>query len=408
VVSDRLLPFEELWPRVAKVVTTLATEEVAVEAAWGRVLRTAATAAWDLPRVDTSAMDGWAVRSWDTVSVPACLAIADANAYAGRLDPTSLAAGTTMPIATGGRVPDGADAVAPKEIVHVTDDRIEVTEPVPAGRWVRRRAEELAAGDEVVTAGQRLDALHLAAVAAAGVTRVTVGCRPRVAIVGGGDEVVAPGTEPRPGEVVDVNGPFLERALARLTGAAPPATVRMPDDRDALRAALADALGSSDVVLVSGGVSVGDRDLVKQVLEHDLDVERVVWRVAVKPGKPMYVGRRGEVLVVGLPGNPGAVIAHWTILVRPLLLTAMGATDAEPTRLGVRLALPVRPNPGRTWLRWARLERRGGDLWADVFERAESHMLTDLARADALVVVPAGDTPLATGTTLEAVPLDRP
>lgn len=407
-MTEPLLPFDELWPRVAEAVTPLPAEEVAVEAAWGRVLRAAAKAAWDLPRVDTSAMDGWAVRAVDTARAPARLAVARTDAYAGRLEPEALAPGTAMPIATGGRLPAGADAVAPKEIVRAEADRVVVSEPVPDGRWVRRRAEELAAGDDVVAAGVRLDALHLAALAAAGVTRVAVGRRPRVAILGGGDEVVPPGSVPRPGEVVDVNGPFLERAVCRLIGASPAPATRTPDDRGALREAFARGLDSCDVMLVSGGVSVGDRDLVRQVLEGDLGVERVVWRVAVKPGKPTYVGRRGPVVVVGLPGNPGAVIAQWSVLVRPLLLTAMGASDAAPRRRPVRLAAPVRPNPGRTWLRWARLEHRDGDVWAEVLPRAESHMLTDLGRADALVLVPAGEAPVETGTTLESVALDRP
>ncbi len=407
-MTDPLLPFDELWTRVADIVTPLDVEDVATEAAWGRVQRAPAHAAWDLPRVDTSAMDGWAVRSADTMQVPARLTIADADAYAGRLDPDPLAPGAAIRIATGGRLPVGADAVAPKEIVRVVDASIEIAEAVPAGRWVRQRAEELAAGDVVVESGARLDALRLAALTAAGVTRVTVSRRPRVTVLGGGDEVVPPGTVPRPGEVVDVNGPFLERAVTRLTGACPAPAARLPDDRGTLRAAFARALASCDVMLVSGGVSVGDRDLVKQVLEDDLGVERVVWRVAVKPGKPTYVGRRDGVVVLGLPGNPGAVIAQWTVLVRPLLLAAMGATHPAPERVAVRLARPVRPNPNRTWLRWARVERHDGEAWATAFDRAESHMLADLARSDVLLVVPPGDDPLGAGVTVDAIPLDRP
>jgi len=411
-VTNPLLPFDELWPRVVDIVTPVAVEDVATDASWGRVLRAAARAAWDLPRVDTSAMDGWAVRAADTSPVPARLAIARTDAYAGRLDPDPLSPGTAMPIATGGRLPVGADAVAPKEIVRVVADRLEVAEAVPAGRWVRRRAEELAAGEVVVDSGARVDALRLAALSAAGVTRVTVSRRPRVTIFGGGDEVVPPGTVPRPGEVVDVNGPFLERAVSRLTGASPAPATRLPDERGALREAFARGLASCDVMLVSGGVSVGDRDLVKEVLEDDLGVERVVWRVAVKPGKPTYVGRRDGVVVVGLPGNPGAVIVQWTVLVRPLLLAAMGATDPAPERVAVRLARPVRPNPNRTWLRWAGVEQRDGEAcgeaWATAFGRAESHMLTDLARADVLLVIPPGEVPLDAGTTVDAIVLDRP
>jgi molybdopterin molybdotransferase len=407
-MSEPLLPFEELWPRTAEIVTPLPVEEVATESAEGRLLRAEATAVWDLPRVDTSAMDGWAVRSTDTGSAPVELTVAPGDAYAGGPEPPPQQPGTAVAIATGGRLPAGADAVAPKEIVRIEADRVQVLEPVAAGRWIRRRAEELAAGDRVLASGERLDALHLAALVAAGVSRVTVSRRPRVTILGGGDEVVAPGTVPVPGQVVDVNGPFLARAVTALTGTAPPAVRRLPDDRPTLRRAFEEALASSDLVLASGGVSVGDRDLVKAVLEHDLGVERVFWRVAVKPGKPTYLGRRGPAIVVGLPGNPGAVIAHWTVLVRPLLLAMMGATRPEPARLRVRLLRSLRPNPGRTWLRWARLERRGDELWADAFDHAESHMLTDLAHAEVLLPVPAGDVPLEPGAALEAIPLDRP
>jgi molybdopterin molybdotransferase len=248
----------------------------------------------------------------------------------------------------------------------------------------------------------------MAALTAGGVTSVEVARRLVVRVLTSGSEVVAACERPRLGQVPDVNGPFLRSSVAALLGyesRSAPAVV--PDDAQAMRGCLGDALEGADLVIVTGGVSVGDRDLVKPVLEEQLAVERLVWGVAQKPGKPTYVGRRAETWVLGLPGNPAAVAVSWYVLVRPLLLALQGARAPGPPRVPVRLVAATGRNRSRTSLRWCEERWRDGELWAEPLARTGSHMLSDLARSDVLAILPPGGEALPAGTLVEAVPLGR-
>ena len=407
MAHSELLPFEELWPRVADRIELLQTEEFDLGAAGKRILRADAVAAWDLPMADNSAMDGFAVCSGDTVTAPDCvLRVLAADAYAGAEEKVRVDPGTAVPIGTGGLIPLGADAVAIKEIVDRREDEIRVHEPVAVGAHIRRAGEELRADDTVIPRGVRLAPLGIAAAAAAGVLRVRVSCRPRVVVLSTGNELVPMGGEARAGQVVNTNTPFLSMVIEDLIGVAPETPGPVVDDRDALRDRLAQVLGVADVLVLSGGVSVGDRDFVKQTLEEDLGVERLVWRVAQKPGKPTYVGQRDGSWVIGLPGNPAAVAVGWHTLVRPLLLALTGAADSTPRRVPVRLATTVRQNRLRTHLRWCVSEWRSHELWAEPLDRSGSHMLSDLARSDLLAVIPPGDAEFPIGTLVEAIQID--
>ena len=402
-----LLPFPELWPKIAASIEPLPTEEIAIGDAVKRVLREDATAAWDLPMADNSAMDGYAVRSTDTEGAPGCrLRILATDAYAGSRQTAEIGAGEAVPIGTGGLVPLGADAVAIKEIVDRDGGAIVVRERVPVGAHIRRAGEELRAGDVVVPSGQRMGPLQIAAAAAAGVLNLSVSRLPRVSVVSTGDELVPLGGRARPGQVINTNTPMLAMAIKELLGAAPATPGSAVDDRDTLGDHLRRVLDDSDVMVLSGGVSVGDRDLVKQTLEEDLGVERLVWRIALKPGKPTYVGRHDGRWVLGLPGNPATVAVGWHTLVRPLLLALMDAADPYPGRIPVRLAAPVRHNHLRTHLRWSTGEWRDQELWAEPLGRSGSHMLSDLARSELLVVIPPGEGELPAGSTVEAFKID--
>jgi molybdopterin molybdotransferase len=310
-----------------------------------------------------------------------------------------------MAIGTGGLVPPGADAIAIKEIVRREGSRLTVRERVEAGAHIRRAGHELRSGDVVLARGTRLGPVHLAAAAAAGVRQLVVGRRPRVAVLATGSELVPAGDALEPGQVVEVNTPFLAASLEVLLGTTPRALDPATDDRAALRSALAAGLDGAEVLVLSGGVSVGDRDLVKEVLEDDLEVRRVLWRVAQKPGKPTYVGRRGGAWVVGLPGNPAAVATGWQTLVRPLLLALMGDSNPRPAAMPARLVAAVTPEPVRTHLRWCTSRWRERELWVEALPRSDSHMLSDLARADSLALVPAGSEPLPAGTPVEVIPI---
>ena len=389
---------------VAKRITPLPSEPAALVEAVGRVLRVDGAAAWDLPMADNSAMDGFALRSADTEK-PVNLRLLAGDAYAGSGTPPPVEPGTAVAIGTGGLIPPGADAVLPKEQARREGGFVVALQPTRPGDHIRRAGEELRAGEVVVPTGERLDPLRIAALAAAGVTEVEVSCRPQVRVLTSGTEVVPAGTPVRPGLVVDSNGPLLRLWIERLLGT--PAMVVPPvvDSAQELREAFADALVEADLLIITGGVSVGDRDLVKQVLEEELGVERVFWRVAQKPGKPIYTGCRGNTWVVGLPGNPAAVAAMWYVLVRPMLLAMMGATSAQPPRLPVRLAAEIRPNMLRTHLRWCRTVWRNGEMWAEALGRTGSHMLSTVPRADLLVIIPPGSDRLPAGSRVEAIRL---
>jgi len=403
------LPFERLWRTIASRIEPLGVERGDLRAAAARVLREPLRAAWDLPRFDAAAMDGFAVRASDCAGTPPFrLRLAKGDAYAGRGTPPPLAAGEALPIATGGVVPAGADAIAIKEIVRVEGRTVVVTRPVARGAHVRRCGEELNAGDELLPPGTILDPLSIAAGLAAGADSAAIGVRPRVAIVSTGSELVPPGEAPGPGQVIDTNLFYVERCLAGEAGAEVVLAARAPDDPGILACRLAEALDAADVVVTIGGVSVGDRDHVRSVLLDRFGAEPVVERVAQRPGKPLFVARVRGRWVTGLPGNPAAVVVHCALTVVPLLRALAGASRPEPPRLVVRLTAPIERDRTRTLLRWATLSPRAGALWATPLARSASHMLTGLARADALVILPPGEGTASAGTALDAVTLGKP
>jgi len=404
--AQKLLPFDSAWPMLEQRITPLPAERAQLLTAAGRFLRVDGNAAWDLPVADNSAMDGFAVRSADT-DPPARLRLLDGDAYAGSGSPPTVESGTAVAIGTGGLLPPGADAILVKEQARREGDFIVPLQSSKSGDHVRRAGEELRAGEVVVPCGERLDPLRIAALAAAGVTEVEVSRRPKVCVLTSGNEVVPVGTALRPGQVVDSNGPLLHLWIERLLGTPVTAAPPLADNAGALRHAFADALTETDVLVITGGVSVGDRDLVKQVLEEEFGVERVFWRVAQKPGKPIYAGYRDNTWVVGLPGNPAAVAAMWHVLVRPMLLALMGAATAQPPRICVRLAAEVRPNQSRTHLRWCRTVWRNGEMWSEAMGRSGSHMLSSFARADLLAIIPPGTERLPVGTQVEGIDLVR-
>ncbi len=408
MARDGMLAFEVVWPTIAAQVTPLPGADLPLDGAAGRWLLRPAVAAWDLPRFDAAAMDGFAVRAADcTGAGPFRLALAPGDAYAAPGEPGALPPGHALPIGTGGVLPDGADAIAIREVTRVEEGAVVVERPVEPGAHVRRRGEELRAGDVVLEAGVRLGPRALAAAAAAGVRKVSAGTWPRVAIVSTGSELVEPEATPGAGQIVDTNRPFLERSVACATGAPPALSLHVGDDREAVETALREALGSAEVLVVTGGVSVGDRDYVRGVLEQALGAEPLFWRVAQKPGKPLYVARAGARWIVGLPGNPAAVIVHFNVVVAPLLRALAGAPEPAPRRLPVRIAAPLHRDRRRTLLRWATLHAEDGALRARPLARSGSHMISDLARADVLVIVPPGDGAFAPGDTLEAISLER-
>lgn len=303
-----------------------------------------------------------------------------------------------MAIATGGVVPDGADAVVPIEHVVETDNSVEVPDPVVHGANVRPRGGDVRAGGAVVPAGLRLTPAHIGALAAAGVADVLCARRPTAAVVATGSELRKPGQALEPGEIYEANGQLISAALA--TAGVEAASVRTVADDEVLhKQALAEAL-EQDVVVTSGGVSVGPHDLVRSVAA-ELGVEEVFWRVAVKPGKPVSFAVRGDTLVFGLPGNPVSVLVGFELFVRPALRALEGDGDPGPRWQDGTLARPVRRNAQRDEL--VRACRTPVGL--DPVSGQESHMIVRSAVADTIVLVPRGEGELEAGTPVRWLPL---
>jgi molybdopterin molybdotransferase len=389
-----LLSIEEAQELVLRHVEPLPSETVPVGAAAGRVVFESAPSAIDLPPFDSSAMDGFALRSQDT---PATLPVA-LRIPAGAPAERALEPGETMGIATGGVVPEGADAVIPFEYVVEHDNTIEVQESVAPRANVRPAGGDLQQGATVVEAGVRLGAAQLAALSAAGIADVRVSQRPSAAVLVTGSELRRPGEPLEPGEIYDANGVLIEAQLAS-AGAAVERLSTVEDDEGAHRAALESGL-EADVLVTSGGVSVGPHDLVRRI-EAKLGVEEVFWGVSVKPGKPISFGVREGSLVFGLPGNPVSVLVGFELFVRPAVLALQGVAQPLPRFERGRLGGELEPNPVRDELVRSRLDFDQDGPVVEPLPGRESHMIARAALADALVLVRRGEDRLRPGDSVE-------
>jgi len=393
-----LLSLERAQEAVLERARPLPDEPLATARADGRVLAADVVAAVDLPPFASSAMDGFAVRSSDT---PGRLPVV-ARIAAGRPAPRALGPGEAMGIATGGVVPEGADAVVPIEVVVEEVGSVAIAHAVDQSDNVRPRGGDVGAGEVAVSRGVRLAPAQIAALAAAGLDRVDVARRPRATVLATGTELRRPGEPLGPGEVYEANGVLLAAALAA-AGAEVETLPAVPDDERSHREALAHGL-EGDVLVTSGGVSVGPHDLVRRTLA-DLGVEEVFWGVAVKPGKPLAFGVRGDTLVFGLPGNPVSTLVGFELFVRPALLALQGASVTGPVFHEGRLATAVRRNAHRDELVRARARSSHEGITLDPVTGQESHMIVRAAGADALVLAPRGEGELAAGSTVRYLSL---
>jgi molybdopterin molybdotransferase len=307
-----------------------------------------------------------------------------------------------MGIATGGVVPAGADAVIPIEYVVDNDNDIEVQRAAESGDHVRPQGGDIRAGEVVAEAGTTLTPARLGALAAAGVAEVLCARRPRAAVVPTGTELRRPGEALGPGQIYESNGLILAAQL-KAAGAEAFVDAAVGDDEEAHRLALGRSL-EADLVVTSGGVSVGPHDLVRRV-EAELGVEEVFWRVAVKPGKPIAFGVREGTLVFGLPGNPVSALVGFELFVAPAVRALLGVPDPLPLFERGRLAGARRRNAERDELLRARLRRSEDGAVLEPLSGQESHMIARAADADALVFVPRGEGELADGSPVEYLPL---
>ncbi|HKS77880.1 MAG TPA: gephyrin-like molybdotransferase Glp [Gaiellaceae bacterium] len=394
-----LLTLEEAQELVLERVRPLDTEPVPIGAAIRRVTAQDVQARVDLPPFASSAMDGFAVRSAD---LPGTLRIVG-EAAAGRPYEERLEPGCAVAISTGAVVPADADAVVPVERVVQSANTVEISEAARTGAHVRPRGGDVASGEVVMRAGTMLTPARLAAVAAAGVATVECRRRPRVGILATGSELVAPGEPLRAGQIYETNGLMLDASLS----AAGADTVTEPsaaDDETVLREALERGL-ACDVLVTSGGVSVGEHDLVRAV-ERELGVEEVFWRVSIKPGKPVSFGVRGDTLVFGLPGNPVSALVGCELFVKPALRGLQGVAEPLPRFETGRLTIGLRRNAERDEFVRARVRTDANEVVLEPIVGQESHMIVRSSAADALVHVPRGNGELAAGTAARWLRLD--
>ncbi|HEX4747744.1 MAG TPA: gephyrin-like molybdotransferase Glp [Gaiellaceae bacterium] len=395
----RLLSVEDALARILEHAQPLGLEPVAVSSAVGRVLRESAASRVDLPPFPSSAMDGFAVRAADT---PGDLPIAYRVA-AGTPAPRPLPAGAAAGISTGGAVPEGADAVVPVEVAEDRGDDVAIPEAVESGRHVRPRGGDVREGDPVVPPGTRLGPAHVGALAATGIAEVVCSRRPRAVVLATGSELREADSALGPGQIYESNRAMVAAVLAGANAEVEVLPV-VEDDPAAHRAALERGL-EADVLVTSGGVSMGEHDLVRGTAA-ELGVREVFWGVAVKPGKPLSFGIRGATLVFGLPGNPVSSLVGALVFVAPALLALQGAADPRPRYLSGVTAAPLLRNPQRD--EFVRASRRddGEVVRLEPIVGQESHMIARAAAADSLVHVPSGEGEIAAGSVVRFLPLD--
>lgn len=393
-----LLPVEEALCRLlalAEAAPIEAREMVPLAAADGRVLATDLVAGLDLPPWPNSAMDGYALRlaDWHGEPLPVSQRI-----FAGQA-PEPLQPGTCARIFTGAPLPAGADTVEMQENVEVlADGRVRFLEPIKVGQNVRPQGQETRAGEVVLPAGTRLGPVELGLAASLGCAVLAVRRRPRVAVVSTGDELVEPGQALGPGQIYNSNRSLLCAWLQRLGCEVRDAGI-LPDDAQRTREALA-ALGDADLILSTGGVSVGEADHLGQVLREE--GELALWKLAIKPGKPLTCGHFRGVPVLGLPGNPASTLVTFALLARPYLLRRLGVQRVAPLAFEVAAGFVwSKPGKRREYLR-ARLENGRAVLYPN----QSSGVLRSAAWADGLVEV-LEERSYAEGDTLRFIPLSE-
>ena len=393
-----MISVEEALARVLALARPTGSETVPLRAAPGRVLAEPVVARLTQPPFDASAMDGYAIRDADHRPGASLAVIGEAgagHAFAGRIGP-----GQAARIFTGAPVPVGADRVVLQEDVTRAGDRITLGTRIEAQTHIRPAGQDFRLGDRIA-APRRIRAADLALFAAMNVPDVTVARRPDVAILATGDELVMPGEEPRPDQIIASNG-FALAALAEGAGANARLLPIARDEESALRQSF-DLAAGADVIVTIGGASVGDRDLVGPVAER-LGLERAFWKIAMRPGKPLMAGRIGQSVLLGLPGNPVSAIVCAHLFLLPLLAAMQGLSGGHQTRRA-RLTAPVDANGPRAHYMRARLTFGDGLPTIAPFDRQDSALLSILTGADALMIRPPTDPARAAGDLVDYLPL---
>ena len=402
MVDGGVLRFEDALARILALgAPPLETENVALEELDGRVLAEDITAGLDLPGFDHSAMDGYAVNTADIRG----LRLPIVGESRTGMVPEPLTSGTAMRIFTGAMLPAGANAVVMQENVRRDDDVAVLVSVPPPGQSIRSRGEDLSRGAIALVKGTRLRPAHLALAASLDRATLPVVRQPLVAVLATGDELRPPGSPPLPGTIPESNTVVL-RSMARRAGARTPGHAYVPDVPEATARAFATALDAADVLVTVGGVSVGDHDLVRPALEA-VGVILDFWRVALKPGKPLAVGRlarpgRRDAIALCLPGNPASAMVTFALFGIPLLRAMQGDPRPFPLARRARMTRAHEHVPGRTEFARARINP-GTELSVTTFENQASGAVTTMAGADAFVVIPAEAVTIPEGAEVDVL-----
>lgn len=397
---DGLTGYDEAVSRLVDAAAPLTeVESIPLTEALGRVLVEPVRSALDVPGWDYSAMDGYAVRAAECTAEGVVLPVSQ-RVPAGAA-PAPLQPGTAARIFTGAPLPDGADAIVIQEVCEPAGGQVRVNAAAAAGENVRRRGEDIRAGEIVVEAGTRLAPQHIGLAASVGVADLTVTRRPRVALFASGDELVMPGAPLGPGKIYNSNL-FTATALLQALGCEVVDLGIVEDSLEATKAAMRHGAEAADLVLASGGVSVGEEDHVKPAVTAlgTLDL----WRLAIRPGKPLAFGRIGDTPFIGSPGNPVSLFVTFLLFVRPYLLHLQGRADWRPAMLRVTAGFDwPRPDKRREFHR-ARLERTpDGASQVKVHPSRSSGVLSSVTWANGLVVIPEGQK-IQAGDPVEFMP----
>ncbi len=400
---ERLIDHAEAVRLVLEETPRLSVEHVSLMDARGLALAEDLRARFDSPPFDNSAVDGYAVRSVDASEAGRTFKVVD-EAPAGRPARKEVGEGEAIKIFTGGVIPEGADAVVMVENTSGWGEEFELKKPTKAGNNLRRSGEDVREGDVMLRAGTEIGAPEIALAAAQGYGELPVYRRPKVVVLSTGTELVEPGTRDlRPGEIFDSNS-FALLAQALEAGADARRMHAASDEAETLRAAMQEALTTADVVVTSGGVSVGEKDLVKGTL-LDLGVEQIFWGVKLKPGKPVFFGAREDARFFGLPGNPVSAMVCFELFVRLALMRMTGREDVRRLRIQVYFDEDVENKFGRMHAMRVTLERTEKGWRAESVGAQGSGLVSSLTKADALALIGPESEGLQAGEPVEAIVL---
>ena len=399
---EKLIEYPEAVRLVRENARRLPAEDVPLLEAQGLALAQDVRAKFDSPPFDNSAVDGYAVRSADAEAGRSFRVVDEAPA--GRPAAKSVRAGEAVKIFTGGVIPEGADAVVMVENTTGWGEEFELKKAASPGQNVRRSGEDVRGGDVILKKGTEVGPPEIALAATQGYGALPVYRRPKVVVLSTGTELVEPGTRDLwPGEIYDSNS-FAVIAQARELGAEARRISAASDEADLIRVAVREALESADVVVTSGGVSVGEKDLVKGTMV-ELGVQQVFWGVKFKPGKPLFFGVQGDVRLFGLPGNPVSAMVCFELFVRPALMRMMGREERRRPRIEVYFEEDVENRFGRMHAMRVSLERTEKGWLARSVGAQGSGLVSSLTKADALALIRPESEGVRAGEPVEAIVL---